>query len=66
MKILSLMKKGGISYSSARNGVGKSIGGETQPHAPGVFEMGYYSLGGKLLLTMHAVRIVSYAVTIYA
>jgi hypothetical protein len=45
MKTLSLMKRRGISYSSAQNGVEKSIGGEAQPHAPEAFEVDHYSFG---------------------
>jgi hypothetical protein len=39
MKILLLMKRRGISYSFARNGVEKSIGGEAQSHVTKPFEM---------------------------
>jgi hypothetical protein len=44
MKTLLPMKRRGISYSSAQNGVEKSIGGEVRPHAPKVFEVDYYTL----------------------
>lgn len=44
MKTLLLMKRKGISYSSAQNGVETSIGGEAQPRALEVFQVDH-SLG---------------------
>ncbi len=41
MKTLLLMKRRGISCSSAQNGVETSTGGEAQPHAPAVLEVGH-------------------------
>lgn len=41
MKTLLLMKRWGISSSSAQNGVEASIGGEAQPRAPKALEVGH-------------------------
>jgi len=52
MKTLLLTKRGGIRYSSARNGAETSIGGEAPPHVPEACEADH-SLGGRSRLKFH-------------